>query len=165
MKVRLWPMWISAWLVLVAAVGQAAPLSNGDLVPSKTFEDQHGQSRTFPGEARWILFAADKAGGEMSAKTLADLDAEAMRAVGLVYLLDISAMPSLISRMFVMPGLRERDYSILVVRESGKTDFLPYEPERATLIGLCEEGSIRSIAFHSEPAQLREALGLAPLAP
>jgi len=139
--------------------GPAAGVTIGDALPELEFPTQHDEARPFPGQARWILFTSEKKTAELADKALQDLTSEQMEALRLVYLMDISPMPSLVTRMFVLPKMRERAYPVLLARESGLTDFMPREADRITVIRL-EEGRVESINFLSEAAQLRELIGI-----
>ncbi|MFP4154143.1 MAG: hypothetical protein ACOC00_04260 [Halothiobacillaceae bacterium] len=144
------------FLSLFALGAQAQTVKVGDPLPALEFEDQNDQARDFPGEARLIFFAADKAAGEMSSEALESMSADQVEAARLVYLMDISPMPSLVTRMFVMPGLRERPYPILLAREDGQTDFLPTEEKQVTVIRLDDSRRIESIEYVDDPDALQE---------
>ncbi len=104
--------------------------------PSLSLNDQHDRPVTLPGSARWILFAHTRDGDEWSDRALAEFGQSGMTARGLVYLSDISAMPSLVSKMFAMPALRGRKYSVALIREEGKAKGIPARKDCVSLIGL-----------------------------
>lgn len=145
-------------LALLAFSARAETVSVGDALPALEFEDQNDQARDFPGDARLIFFAGDKASGEMSSEALASMSAEQMEAAGLVYLMDVSPMPGFVTRMFVLPGLRERPYPILLAREDGQTDFMPIREKHVTVIRLDESRRIESIEFVEEAKALQDML-------
>jgi len=149
----------SLFAFTLALSGPAAGVTIGDTLPELEFPTQHDEMRPFPGQAHWILFTGEKKTAELAQMALQDLTSEQMEALNLVYLMDISPMPSLITRMFMLPKMRELDYPVLLARESGLTDFMPREAGQITVIRL-EEGRVASINFLSEAAQLRELIGL-----
>lgn len=110
--------------------------SQPKVFPSLSLNDQHDRPVALPGSARWILFAHTRDGDEWSDQALAEFGQSGMTARGLVYLSDISGMPFLVSKMFAMPALRERKYSVALIRDEGKAKGIPTQKDCVSLIGL-----------------------------
>lgn len=108
----------------------------GDRVEPFTLEDQHGESRTVDESVRVILFSRDMDGGEFLKEGLADVEPGYLDGKGALYVADISGMPGLVARMFAIPAMRDRPYSILLDRDGETTARLPDQEGQATLIFL-----------------------------
>lgn len=144
------------WMLLPSSPA-AGPLGEGDPMPALTLEDQHGAERTIDTQVRHVLFARDMDGGGVLKDALAKGGAELLAATTSVYVADVSRMPGLIRRMFVLPSLRRRGYPILLDMDGTATADFPGEKERATLIKL-DGLRIRRVRHFSDEAELRAAL-------
>jgi len=144
-------------LLALAAPAAAEPLGEGDLLPGLTLEDQHGEARVIDAGVRHLLFARDMDGGGVLKDALSDGGAELLDATGSLYVADVSRMPGLIRRIFVLPSLRRRGYPILLDTDGTATADFPGEKERAALIELAGL-RITRIRYFTESAELERAL-------
>lgn len=146
--------------ILVVTCGPAlAELGVGEPLPQLQLRDQHEQPQAIPPSTRLLLFAPDRAAGDLATQALADQDAASLAAGEIRYLADISGMPGLITSLFALPKLRERPYPILLGEQAEQTAALPRKPDQVTLLRL-DHGRILDIEHFSEVAPLRAALGL-----
>ena len=142
----------------------AAPLAAGSALPALTLKDQHDKPVAIPADTRWVLFSAEKSVSDMVGTALSAEPAGAMGRMHLVYVVDISAMPALMTRMFALPKLRDLPYSIALVREAAEVAQvadIPRQPGAATLLRL-DNGRITQVTAVGSAADLRTALQLAP---
>lgn len=119
--------------VSLAASAQT-PLQEGAALPVLALKNQHEKPAGIPDNTQRILFAADNAAAELMT---ALLDAKAgnwLQETRQVYLADIHKMPSLISRMFALPKLREKPYNIVLGREESDLAAWPRQKACVTLI-------------------------------
>lgn len=156
-------------LLLGFALGFCLPASGeegasyvpGDVVAPIELEDQHGEAARVATEVRWILFSRDMKGGEVLKASMRDQDAESLAALGAVYVADIHQMPALVSRIMAIPKMRERPYRILLDHKGSETSRIPNPEGHATLVALTEL-RVQAIEHFSEPAALRQHLGIQP---
>jgi hypothetical protein len=149
---------LAASLLLPGFVA-AAPLVPGDMLPKLELSDQHNRPVVIDGSTRLLIFAADKAGGDLAQGVLKAQDAGVLARIHAVYLADISAMPALISTMFAMPKLRELPFAVGIVRDAAKTAQLPRQPDQVTVLVL-DAGQVRQVLQAGNPNTLKQALGL-----
>lgn len=136
----------------------------GQVFPSLTLKDQHGRTVNLPGTAHWILFAHSRAGDQWSFSALAPLGQKGMDARGLLYLSDISAAPSWVVRMFAMPALKERGFSVALIRREGRTRGIPERKGCVSLIGLRAGRIVSGRMLCSAAAVKRVVVGLPAIA-
>ena len=159
---------VSATLCLAALTvhgpALAAPLAAGSALPKLALKDQHDKPVAIPADTRWVLFSAEKSVSDMVGSVLSAEPAGVMGRAQLVYVVDMSAMPAMMTRMFALPKLRELPYSIALVREAAEVAQvadLPRQPGAATLLRL-DNGRIAQVTAVGSAAELRTALQLAP---
>ena len=149
--------WLLAGLLFVAGVARAEPLSVGDRLAPSSLEDQHGVTRAVDESTRVILFSRDMEGGKLLKQALSDASEDFLASRGAVYVADISGMPKLIARLFAVPSLRKRPYSMLLDRDGRTTRQLPDLEGRATLI-FCHELEILRVEHAQTAAEVLRAL-------
>lgn len=154
--------WILGMLLLAAGgVAGAAELAVGDRLPALKLEDQFGETHAIGEQTRLLLFTADKAAGDMVNETFGPEEGGDLTRDDVAYIADISGMPSLISKLFALPKLRDFPYTVLVVREAETVAFLPRREDAVTVMHL-EEGTVRSIGYADSVEELRERINASP---
>jgi hypothetical protein len=152
----------AAFLLADAAV--AEPYAVGDRIEPFTLEDQHGAIHTLDESVKVILFSRDMDGGDFLKEGLADVQPDYLTGRHAVYVANISAMPRLVARMFAIPAMRERPYSMLLDRDGKVTERLPGNPGEATLIFL-DGFVVQRIVHVAEAPAVRRELESAPAVP
>ncbi len=149
-------------LLLGAGTAVAEPWAVGDRIAEFSLEDQHGETGSVDASTQQILFSRDMDGGKYLKEGLADVEPDFLAGKKAVYVADISRMPSLITRMFALPGMRKRPYPMLLDRVGNTTHRLPDVEEQATLIYL-KRLKITRVEHVDSANGVRELLGLEPL--
>ena len=150
---------LSLAAMLVADVAFAERYAVGDTIEPFTLEDQHGESGTFDASAKVILFSRDMKGGDFLKEGLAGVARGYLDGMNAVYVADISGMPRLIARIFAVPAMRKRPYSMLLDRDGEATARLPDLEGQATLIFLDRLRVQRIVHVSEAPAVRRELEG------
>jgi len=148
------------WLAVV----HAAPLVPGAATPTITVEDQHGKPVRVDTGTRRVLFTAERAVNDMVSKVLSAQPAGVLERQHAVYVADITAMPSLVTRLFALPKMRELPFSMGLVRDAAQVAQvadIPRQPGAATVLSF-EDGKLTEILLARNENQLRAALGLPP---
>ena len=153
--------WLLAWALafsamLVAKAAFAESYAVGDEIEPFTLQDQHGESRSVDASVKVILFSRDMKGGDVLKQGLADVAPEYLSGKKAVYVADISGMPRLIARIFAIPAMRKRPYSMLLDRDGEATVRLPDVEGQATLIFLDRLTVQRIVHVTEAPAVRRE---------
>lgn len=136
---------LAALILLPALAGaETATLRPGDTLPALKLNDQHEQPYAIPANTRVLLVTADKASGGLAHGVLKDIPQAEQERRGIVYVADVSGMPSLVTSMFALPKMRDYGYRIMIGMEPGQTAMLPRAADAVTLIEL-ESGRIKSV--------------------
>ncbi len=80
-----------------------------------TFNDQNEKAHTLELSTEKIIFAFSKDVGHSCNNYFGTKDISYLKNNNIVFIADVSAAPSLIRSMIVMPGLKEFKYTILVL--------------------------------------------------
>lgn len=147
--------------LLAAATAGAQPYAVGDPLASITLQDQHGVEQRVDGSVEVLLFSRNMDAGKVVREALKDVEPGALKARNAVYVADISGMPGLVAKLFALPSMRRRPYSMLLDRDGETTARFPDGGTSATLIR-CNGLEVTQILFFDDPAELRGALGLTP---
>lgn len=142
--------------MLVADAAFAQPYDVGDAIAPFTLEDQHGRSLAVDASVKVILFSREMKGGDVLKQGLAGVEPGYLEGKGAVYVADISRMPGLIARMFAIPAMRDRPYSMLLDRDGETTARLPGAEGQATLIFLDRLTVQRIVHVADAPVVRRE---------
>ncbi len=125
-----------ALLLVLSSLAQAGPLRTGELAPSMALEDQHGKAVALPAQARWLMFAPDKAAADLAQDWLKTRGPRALDTLGAIYLADISGMPSLVTQFVALPRLRELPFPVVLARDAALTADWPRRAGQLTLVAL-----------------------------
>ncbi len=113
---------------------QAAGLTVGDKLDGIELEDQHEKSIAVTSSTQVILFSRGMKGGNIikeALETFGDKQPE-----NLVYVADISGMPSLVAKFVAIPQMRDLPFRIALDKEGDKTEELNGDKESVTVIHL-----------------------------
>jgi hypothetical protein len=152
----LWTCWANAL--------HAAPLVPGAATPIITVEDQHGKPVRVDASTRRVLFTAERGVNDWVSKLLSAQAVGVLDRQQAVYVADITAMPSIVTRMFALPKMRELPFSMGLVRDAAQLSQvadIPRQPGAATVL-MFESGKLTEILLARNENQLRAALGLQP---
>ncbi|HIF97538.1 MAG TPA: hypothetical protein EYQ54_11020 [Myxococcales bacterium] len=166
MKKRASIRWVVAlvyFLSIFPSVGNAESdfIRIGNQLEPFSLEDQHGQEHAVDSSIRLILFARNRAGAGVMTAFMEGRDGEFLSRRGILYVNDISAMPSFAATLFALPKMRRRPYPILLDREAEITARFPDKPGFATLIQLSQL-KVRNIEFLSDAQAMGKQLEAMP---
>lgn len=139
-------------------VNKPASVVVGESFPNLKIHDQHDNPVNLPGDASVIVFSDTKSVDEWADPVLAAFGQQQMTDHHLVYLSDIHRMPWLISKMIAMPALRERPFSVALIREEPESTLLS-SPEKGCLNWIqLQAGKVVAIAPVCAPTDLKARL-------
>lgn len=133
------------------------PVSIGDQVNFDQLRDQFGHSFDHLDAMHMALYADDMTANDLVHSALVHLNKECMKNGQLVYLADISGMPSLISKLIAIPRMRKYSYPIWLDYDGRATAGLPAKKGRVTVLKV-KKGTIKSVEFVSDPRVLSNRL-------
>jgi hypothetical protein len=149
-------------LVLAAPLcALAGPIEPGRPLPVLHLKNQHDQDWNISASTRLVVFAAGRKASNLALAVLGAQHKGFLESRHAVYLADMSKMPSLITRTFALPALREQPFEVGVSLDEFVLAGWPRQDDAVTIIGL-EGGRVTHFQYANSEAQLRTALGLAP---
>jgi hypothetical protein len=135
-------------------------LMMGESVELKGIEDQRGNLFTHQSSMQTLLFVDDMSAKTLVKKSLQNVDLGCMEQGKLVYLADISGMPSLISDLIAIPKMRRYLYPIWLDREGKVSEMLPVKDDQVTVLSLNNQ-VIESVSFAGSVVALTDQLSKA----
>ncbi|KAB2963905.1 MAG: hypothetical protein F9K15_21820 [Zoogloea sp.] len=134
-------------------------METGHAAPALQLEDQHGKPLGVAPDTRILLFSADRAANDLASEVLGKHAAGTLERRKVVYVADISGMPSLVTRMFALPAMRALPFPIGLAREAGPVADLPRQKGAVTVIQL-NAGKVGAVDYASDSARLQQLLEL-----
>jgi hypothetical protein len=131
--------------VLLGLSAFANSLTVGSDLPTLTIKDQFEKEHTVGANIKTVIFSATKAESATIKDFLATKDKDYLTNNNIAYVADITGMPSLISKFFALPKMRDYAFSILLIDEDNKALF-PVEEDKISIITL-ENSKITDIKF------------------
>jgi hypothetical protein len=114
---------------------QASGLVVGDSINAITLQDQHDKTLGVTVKTQIVLFSRGMKGGDIIKEALMSFPAD-KRVKELVYVADISGMPSLIAKFVAIPQMQDLPFNIALDREGESTQSWPGDKNTATVIHL-----------------------------
>lgn len=134
----------------------AANYVAGDTINPISLRDQHDKTINVTDETRVVLFSRSMKGGEIIKETLSPLSGSQF-SQNIVYVADISGMPSLIAKFVAIPKMQELPFAIGLDREGEVSSLLPETKDMATMI-LLDKRNILDIAYFDSSEALNQSL-------
>lgn len=131
--------------------------TTGSKIEPFELSDQHGKLHTVDEHIKLIIFASDRDASNIVYEALKSHDGTYLSVHHTVYILDVSAIPSIIFRMFVLPKMGKYSYSVLLDKHSDTTHKLPRKEGNITLIKL-DKMVIESVEFIDSRKELTRAI-------
>ncbi|MFQ6372461.1 hypothetical protein [Shewanella sp. YIC-542] len=144
-----------ALLPLKSVLG--AEYAVGDTLQPLALQDQFEEKQTLDGNNRLLIFTRSMAGGKIAREALDGVNAQMMQHMGLLYVADISGMPSLIAKFVAIPKMKDFGFPVVLDREGEPTKSLPVADDAAALINL-EQLKITQIRYFDNADSLKQAL-------
>ena len=142
-------------LSLAQSETPSSPLQTGDAFPSLQLPDAFGNAYQLPYPGvRHVLFSADMDANDLMEQSFGELDKGDFTAAGLVYVADISGMPSLVARLFALPSLRDYPFRVLLARDAEPLAMLPRKESAVSVISLSADGRVEKIDFTQDATEL-----------
>jgi hypothetical protein len=155
MKTLLLSLMISGLLVGQSFADET--LKTGDSLPVLSLNDQHDKPATIDPNVARIIFAADNTAASMMTALLDSKDANWLTQTHSVYLADIHKMPSFIAKMFALPKLREKPYTIILGREESDLAMFPRQ-KGCVAVTAVNDTKLSETQFLCTEDSLKEAL-------
>lgn len=131
----------------------------GKSLESLTLNDQFEKSQSLSAGTKKVIFAFSKDMGHMSNEFFDKQSADYLAQHSAVFVADVSAAPSLIRSMFIMPGLKEFKHPVLVIEDKNVAASYRIEAHKeAIMIVELNNFIIENISYISSIEELSKAL-------
>ena len=98
-----------------------AKLLQGESLSQLSLKDQNDKVETLKPDTHIVFFSFSKAMGHMCNDFLEKQSADFLAQNNAVYVADVSAAPSLIKKMFILPDLKKLKFPILLINDDAKS--------------------------------------------
>jgi hypothetical protein len=147
-------------VVVCCAAAEADLRVDGRLQPF-VLQDQRGQEHPVDAGTRLLLFSRDRSLTRMAFRVLDREGGSYLAERRACFILDISAMPSVIAWAVARPRMRRHPFPLLLDAGPGPTRNLPTRAGRLTLVYL-NQLKVEQIAYVGSEAELDGALQALP---
>lgn len=145
----------AAALVVVASFSVYAEKAN---FSAQSFEDQHGNSLQLTAQTQYVIFTSDKDSGEQVKQLFNELNLTDLASENILYVADVSAMPSLITKMFALPKMRDYAFNMAVVMDEEKVADWPRQENKITAIKI-DNFAVTNVDYLATSAEIKTWLG------
>lgn len=151
-----------AVLLLVLSVACAQAVEVGERLAPWTLLDQFDQPYSLNDELQVLLVARSMAGAKLLAAALDQQPKGYLESRKVVFLADISRMPSVIVTAFAVPAMRDYNYRVMLDRSARIAPRYPVENDAVLWLQL-QQGRVQAQQTFTRASALRDALeALAP---
>lgn len=95
----------------------SAKLQVGKTLEGVTLNDQFDKKQTVSKDTKKVIFAFNKDKGHLVNGYLSKREKEYLQSNKIVFIADISKMPSIIAYLFAIPNLKEYGYPIMLIED------------------------------------------------
>jgi Na+(H+)/acetate symporter ActP len=114
-------------------------------IGSFSLPNQFDKKQTIDSSIKTILVSFEKGTGKDVNEFLASKDKDFLKNHHAVFIANISGMPSIITRMFALPKMRDYKHSVLLIYNDEDKRFISKDGK--TTVYKLENGVIKSISF------------------
>lgn len=136
-----------ALLVGCASEPPVPPLSIGDSVNLKDVTDQDHKPFTHQDDMKVLMFVEGMEAKELVRESLETIDITCMKDGEVVYLANISRMPSIISQLVAVPAMRDYPYPVWLDWGGEASLGLPVREDQVTVLSLDRQSIVRADYF------------------
>ena len=128
----------------------------GKELASFTLKDQFDKEHSLTKDVKKVIFAFSKPTGHIMKLYLGVKKPDYLTSRDILFIADISGMPSMISKMFAIPDMKESKYPILLIKEKENAIRFRNEDQKgAVMIISLENKIIKSVKFVTNDVDLK----------
>jgi len=144
-------------LLLPPAFAQDPALDPGDEIAAFAINDQHGKPVELDEDVRLLMFSRDMGANKLVKKAFLERPGDYLPQHHAVYLIDVSGMPTFVTKTFAIPKMQKYPYRIFLDRDASLTANLPSQKKRVTLVRL-DRLRVTGVDYADTPEQLTRAV-------
>ena len=113
-------------MLLLISAAYSKPVNIGDTLPDITLNDQFGNTHTIDKNISKIIITFDKKSSVLANKfiSMKKESSHYLSEHNMVFIANISKMPSLITKLFAMPKMKKYKHTILLINDDDNNMFL-----------------------------------------
>ena len=124
-----------------------------------TFQDQFDKNTSLSKDTKKVIFVFTKPTGHLMKMYMADKKPDYLTSRNIIFIADISGMPSIIAKMFAIPDMKESKYPILLIKEKEKAiRFRNEEHKDAAMIITLDNKIIKNVKFVTNEKDLNKEI-------
>ena len=128
----------------------------GEELAEFTFKDQFDKKHSLTKDVKKVVFAFSNATGQLMKMYVSLQPKDYLSSRNILYIADISGMPSMISKMFAIPAMKDDGFPILLIKEKENAmRFRNEEQKGAVMIISLENKIITSVKFVTNEIDLK----------
>jgi len=131
---------------LLLSLPTFAELKAGDQFPDIEFTDQFDKKHKINDQDKLLLISFDKKVSEQVHDFLSKQEKGFLSKHSARYIADISGMPSLITKMFALPKMRDYEYTLLLIKDEALAEKFSQSEDQLLVIHL-ENNKIQNTEF------------------
>jgi len=131
-------------------------LKEGEVFETITIKDQFEKSYTIE-NANYIVFSGDKASGKIGHEAISNLGTQFIEDKKIVYISDMSGVPSLVYSFFMESKFKEYPYRLGLIWEKDIAIKFPKNDAQVTVLVL-KDNAVASIKYFDSATGLEEFL-------
>jgi len=131
----------------------------GKSLANETFPDQFGKPHSIASDTRHVVMAFSKDKGHEVNEFFAAQPPQYMAEHHVQFIADMSAAPSVIRSMFIIPSLKDSQHTVLLITDD--TTSAAYKPagrEEEIMVITLDHGTITAIDYVGDTKALEKAL-------
>ncbi len=131
-------------LALAATLFALEVPKNGQAVLPIKLPDQHGTAMTLS-EAKVVIYLPDEKSFDLWKRFMQGKSGEFLESRGVHVVADLSNAPSFVRSLFILPGLRKLNYTVLVVEDEFSPVIFESTLEKVSAVRV-EEGAQKGVS-------------------
>lgn len=141
---------LAAFFLVFSLIGFSVSVSYAESLSKAELENQFEEAVKIDESIEWIIFTSDKKASENIRKVLEELKVTDLGKSKGMYVADISKMPSMISKMFAIPAMRDYPFKVVLDKEGTVTKSWPQKEGQAVFMELNKLEIVKSQFVTSE---------------
>jgi len=124
-----------------------------------TIKDQFDKEYSLDASTKKVIFAFSNITGQLIKGFMASQKPDYLTSRNILYIADISGMPSIISKMFAIPSMKDDIYPILLIKEKDEAIRFRNEKQKdAVMIISLENEIIKNVKFVTNETDLKNEI-------
>lgn len=147
-------------LSIIASAMLLSQAAYAQTLQSQQFNDQWDKPVELTEQTKWLVISQSKESGNTVKEAFDSLELKDLKQHKIIYLADISAMPSLVTKLFALPKMRDYAFPMALIREEGELSAmqLPVKDLDSVAVIALDKLNVGEVKYFTESKTLAEFL-------